>query len=452
MVSGLFIIFAAVNFMSNYLMKDKMKKFYVQFAAAMCSVMTLGSCAQEVFNEEKMAESDARMTVMTRGVDDLAIARPLRVYVFNDQNSCVAMQTLDAEASSFTATLPEGTYDVYAIGGANESLLNLPSQDDASSSSTITLKDGQQLADLMTAHDEVTLTDGGTNSTTLNLTRKVMFIKSIVINDVPTGTEAVSVTISPLRTSMQIDGTYQGTDGSFTAVLTCQSDGTTWQMEGDGHYLFPSVDNPTITVTIGSTPYAHTCSSPFEANHQITISGTYNEPATGPANVTLTGTINGVAWDVDTDVTFDFGPEEANSNPSTPSVEVPAQGSTYLGCYVLSVSGNQVTLLSPSQEKSIIDDNDDQATIASKINTRLGSWEQSISSNWRLMSYDEAEAIRSSLSTINAQLSTKIMTTTYFYSNGTDICSSNLNGGSIATNTGGRSSTYLRPVTTITIQ
>ena len=245
---------------------------------------------------------------------------------------------------------------------------------------------------------------------------------------------------------------YQGTDGSFTAVLTCQSDGTTWQMEGDGHYLFPSVDNPTITVTIGSTPYAHTCSSPFEANHQITISGTYNEPATGPANVTLTGTINGVAWDADTDVTFDFGPEEANSNPSTPSAEVPAQGSTYLGCYVLSVSGNQVTLLSPSQEKSIIDDNDDQATIASKINTRLGSWEQTISTNWRLMSYDEAEAIRSSLSTINAQLSTKIMTTTYFYSNGTDICSSNLNGGSIATNTGGRSSTYLRPVTTITIQ
>lgn len=432
-----------------------MKKFYVQFAAAMCSVMTLGSCAQEVFNEEKMTESDARMTVMTRGVDDLAIARPLRVYVFNDQNSCVAMQTLDAEASSFTATLPEGTYDVYAIGGANESLYNLPSQDDASSSSAITLKDGQQLADLMTAHDEVTLTDGGTNSTTLNLTRKVMFIKSIVINDVPAGTEAVSVTISPLRTSMQIDGTYQGTDGSFTAVLTCQSDGTTWQMEGDGHYLFPSVDNSTITVTIGSTPYAHTCSSPFEANHQITISGTYNKPATGPANVTLTGTINGVAWDADTDVTFDFGPEEANSNPSTPPAEVPAQGSTYLGCYVLSVSGNQVTLLSPSQESGIVEDADqnNQETISTRINARLGGWEQSISTNWRLMSREEAEAIRSSLATINEKLSVEInKLATYFYHNENTIYSSLLNTSSLGTISGGKANTILRPVTTITIQ
>ena len=337
----------------------------------MCGAMTLGSCAQEVFNEEKMAESDARMTVMTRGVDDLAIARPLRVYVFNDQSSCVAMQTLDADASSFTATLPAGTYDVYAIGGANETLYNLPSKDDASSTSAITLKDGQQLADLMTANDQVTLTDGGTNSTTLNLTRKVMLIKSIVINDVPAGTEAVSVTISPLRTSMLLDGTYQGTDGSFTVSLTCQSDGTTWQMEGDGQYLFPSVDNPTITVTIGSTPYAHTCNSPFEANHQITISGTYKEPSTGPADVTLTGTINGVAWDTDTDVTFDFGPDEA-SNSTTSPTEIPAQGSSYLGCYVLNVNGNDVTLFSSNEESmSYINVDDPESTKKELIGTRL---------------------------------------------------------------------------------
>lgn len=426
-----------------------MKKFYVQFAAAMCSVMTLGSCAQEVFNEEKMTESDARMTVMTRGVDDLAIARPLRVYVFNDQNSCVAMQTLDAEASSFTATLPEGTYDVYAIGGANESLYNLPSQDDASSSSAITLKDGQQLADLMTAHDEVTLTDGGTNSTTLNLTRKVMFIKSIVINDVPAGTEAVSVTISPLRTSMQIDGTYQGTDGSFTAVLTCQSDGTTWQMEGDGHYLFPSVDNSTITVTIGSTPYAHTCSSPFEANHQITISGTYNEPATGPANVTLTGTINGVAWDADTDVTFDFGPEEANSNPSTPSAEVPAQGSTYLGCYVLSVSGNDVTLLSPNEKSGVINGSDSTTKQIEDINSELGSWTVSdVTSVWRLPTHSEMEIIYNNRSTLGIGGGAKM----YLYLENSTLKVFSINKDSYSTNGNPSSANYLRPVTTITIQ
>jgi hypothetical protein len=217
-------------------------------------------------------------------------------------------------------------------------------------------------------------------------------------------------------------------------------------------FLLPSVGKPTITVTIGSTPFSYTCPNELEANHKITIEGTYKEPETQPAELTLTGTINGVTWGEDRGVSFEFGP---SNTPDTPSVEIPAEGSTYLGCYVLKVNGNEVTLLSPSQKNGVVNDEDekDQATISSKINAELANWEKNISSNWRLMNYEEADYIRTSYSSISESLSVKLIKTNYFYSNNNTIYHFLPGQAQLFPNQqGGKYDTYLRPVTTITIQ
>lgn len=428
---------------------EDMRKNFLYYVAAFCGMVTLGSCAQEVINED-MSASDSRMTVMTRGEGD-PVTSPVRLYVFDSNDGCVTMETLDAGSSSFTKNLPAGTYDVYALAG-DESRYALPSKDEATKTTPIVLKSGEQLGDLMIGHSSVTLSDGITNETTLNLSRKVMLLRSVIIKDVPEGTTDVSVKISPIQESILINGTYQGNEGAFSVALTKQSDGTTWKMATEDVFLLPSVGKPTITITIGSTPFTYSCPNELEANHKVTIEGTYKEPTTQPAELTLTGTINGVAWGEDSHVSFDFGPED---KPSTPSGDIPAEGSTYLGCYVLKVNGNEVTLLSPSHAKGIVDDGDqnNQEAISTKINAKLANWEQTISTNWRLMNYTEAELIRSSFTTINAQLSTKMVNSSpYFYLNETTICNSILGGVTIATTPGGKDNTYLRPVTTITIQ
>ena len=426
-----------------------MRKNFLYYVAAFCGMVTLGSCAQEVINED-MSASDSRMTVMTRGEGD-PVTSPVRLYVFDSNDGCVTMETLDAGSSSFTKNLPAGTYDVYALAG-DESRYALPSKDEATKTTPIVLKSGEQLGDLMIGHSSVTLSDGITNETTLNLSRKVILLRSVIIKDVPEGTTDVSVKISPIQESILINGTYQGNEGAFSVALTKQSDGTTWKMATEDVFLLPSVGKPTITITIGSTPFTYSCPNELEANHKVTIEGTYKEPTTQPAELTLTGTINGVAWGEDSHVSFDFGPED---KPSTPSGDIPAEGSTYLGCYVLKVNGNEVTLLSPSHAKGIVDDGDqnNQEAISTKINAKLANWEQTISTNWRLMNYTEAELIRSSFTTINAQLSTKMVNSSpYFYLNETTICNSILGGVTIATTPGGKDNTYLRPVATITIQ
>jgi len=428
---------------------EDMRKNFLHYVAAFCGMVTLGSCAQEVINED-MSASDSRMTVMTRGEGD-PVTSPVRLYVFDSNDGCVTMETLDVGSSSFTKNLPAGTYDVYALAG-DESRYALPSKDEATKTTPIVLKSGEQLGDLMIGHSSVTLSDGITNETTLNLSRKVILLRSVIIKDVPAGTTDVSVKISPIQESILINGTYQGNEGAFSVALTKQSDGTTWKMATEDVFLLPSVGKPTITITIGSTPFTYSCPNELEANHKVTIEGTYKEPTTQPAELTLTGTINGVAWGEDSHVSFDFGPED---KPSTPSGDIPAEGSTYLGCYVLKVNGNEVTLLSPSHAKGIVDDGDqnNQEAISTKINAKLANWEQTISTNWRLMNYTEAELIRSSFTTINAQLSTKMVNSSpYFYLNETTICNSILGGVTIATTPGGKDNTYLRPVTTITIQ
>lgn len=428
---------------------EDMRKFFLHYVAAFCGMVTLGSCAQEVINED-MSASDSRMTVMTRGEGD-PVTSPVRLYVFDSDDGCVTMETLDAGSSSFTKNLPAGTYDVYALAG-DESRYALPSKDEATKTTPIALKSGEQFGDLMIGHSSVTLSDGNTNEITLNLSRKVMLLRSVIIKDVPEGTTDVSVMVSPIQESILLNGSYQGDDGSLSVALTKQSDGTTWKMATEDVFLLPSVGKPTITITIGTTSFSYSCPNELEANHKITIEGTYKEPTTQPAELTLTGTINGVAWGEDSHVSFDFGPED---KPSTPSGDIPAEGSTYLGCYVLKVNGNEVTLLSPSHAKGIVDDGDqnNQEAISTKINAKLANWEQTISTNWRLMNYTEAELIRSSFTTINAQLSTKMVNSSpYFYLNETTICNSILGGVTIATTPGGKDNTYLRPVTTITIQ
>lgn len=418
---------------------EDMRKYFLHYVAAFCGMVTLGSCAQEVINED-MSASDSRMTVMTRGEGD-PVTSPVRLYVFDSNDGCVTMETLDAGSSSFTKNLPAGTYDVYALAG-DESRYALPSKDEATKTTPIVLKSGEQLGDLMIGHSSVTLSDGITNETTLNLSRKVILLRSVIIKDVPEGTTDVSVKISPIQESILINGTYQGNEGAFSVALTKQSDGTTWKMATEDVFLLPSVGKPTITITIGSTPFTYSCPNELEANHKVTIEGTYKEPTTQPAELTLTGTINGVAWGEDSHVSFDFGPED---KPSVLSV-----GTLYEGHYVLEANGKEVTLLSSTETSDLA------RTGPSQTQESIDSYLQTYNSTdhiggWRIPNANDAQEIISQRTTIANITSVPISSNSYFYYNSTGgLTAFKDDHGSLSSGIFARA--LLRPVTTITIQ
>ncbi|MBR6866670.1 MAG: FimB/Mfa2 family fimbrial subunit, partial [Prevotella sp.] len=204
----------------------------------------LAACEKSIIDED-LQSPNALLQVTTRagGGDEATVAYPVQVYVFQG-DECRAVQTIGDEGQTLNIALVEGTYSVYAIGGASSTDYSLPTKDDATTTTALTLKDGKALTDLMAATATATLVDGGTNTVTLGLARKVMMIQNIEIKKIPTAATAVSVTIAPLWQNITVGANYAGTTGSSTITLAKQSDGRTWKLpspsgEGQGVRLLP---------------------------------------------------------------------------------------------------------------------------------------------------------------------------------------------------------------------
>ena len=315
---------------------------------------------------------------------EATVAYPVTVYVFSGEE-CRAVQTIGDEGQTLNIGLTEGTYSVYAVGGASSSDYVLPMTDDAAATSAIALREGHSHGDLMTAQATATLTDGGTNTVTLGLQRRTMLIQSVEIKKIPTAATAVSVTIAPLWQALTVGGTFSGVSGSQTIALTKQSDGRTWTLSGEsGEHVLPPSSQPasvSVNITIGGATktYTYSCSDQLEAGYKINIDGTYTEAV----GVNLTGTITGATWLGERTISFEFDesgsstsePSEPNepsdpSDPSEPSSDFPAVGDTYQGCYVLAVTVDdggesaELTLLSPNEQAATTTGNADAALAA----------------------------------------------------------------------------------------
>ena len=317
--------------------------------------------------------------------EEATVAYPIAVYVFAGED-CKAVQTIGDEGQTLNIPLVEGTYTVYAIGGASSSDYVLPTTDDAAATSAIALREGHSHGDLMTAQATATLTDGGTNTVTLGLTRKTMLIQSVVVKKVPTAATAVSVTIAPLWQALTVGGTFATAGTSSTIALTRQEDNRTWLLpsllgEGVGVRLLPPSSQPasvSVNITIGGTTktYTYSCSDQLEAGYKINIDGTYTEAV----GVNLTGTITGATWLGERTISFEFdesgssptpdpSPEGAGSEDTQDTGSFPAVGDTYQGCYVLAVStidetSAELTLLSPNEQAATTTGNAEAALAA----------------------------------------------------------------------------------------
>lgn len=362
------------------------------------------------------------LQVRTRGTspsEEATISYPVQVYVMQG-DVCQAVQTIGDEGQTLNIPLTEGTYTVYAVSGASATDYDLPTLDDATSTSAIVLKEGKALGDLMAAQATATLVDGGTNTVTLGLQRKTMLMQDITIKQVPTAATAVSVTIAPLWQNITVGGSYSGASGSRTIALTKQDDNRTWQLNsliGEGtseslHLLPPSSQPASISVnfTIGGATktYTYACSDQLEAGYKINIDGTYTEAV----GVNLTGTITGATWLGERTITFEFD-ESSNTSASSKSSgksgdddsgELPSAGDTYKGCYVLASTtasdglSAELTLLSPTELTNVYDA--DAETMQGKIDAALATvttgdisgWEVPTTAEAQLM-YDAREAI-----------------------------------------------------------
>ena len=406
-----------------------MKKLSL-FASAL-AVLGLTACEKGLVEDiEDVGDGQVKnslLQVRTRAgglaSDEATISYPVTVYVFQGEE-CQAVQTIGDEGQTLNVPLVEGTYSVYAVGGASASDYLLPDASDALSTSAIALREGHEHGDLMAASATATLVDGGTNTVTLGMTRKTMLIQDVTIKKIPTAATAVSVTIAPLWQSLTIGGTYSTTNGSSTIALTRQEDGRTWQNAASA-YLLPPCSQPasvSVNITIGgkTKTYTYSCSDQLEAGYKINIDGTYTEAV----GVNLTGTITGATWLGERTISFEFDENGSsivdddngggNGNNDTPddTDNFPSVGSIYQGCYVLASivaddgQSAELTLLSPN-ETTIGKAYNDASFIGhpevleALIDEKLAEADVDGISDWRLPTYNELNSIYASLDAIN---------------------------------------------------
>ena len=368
-----------------------MKKHTLKTLLVLLFVVSLISCEKyTAVDEFDNKEANSTLIIRTRAVTaeeaegEAQISYPVNIYVFNDNDRCVKYTTINSEDEELSLNLPEGSYDVYAIAGANAEKYNLPTESGATKETAISLKEGSTHGDIMTANNKVSLAYGEENKLTLSLERKVMLLESIKINDVPDNITGVTVSLAPLYSNILLNGEYSGEDGEYTATLTKNADGTTWESTGNV-YLLEAPGNATVKISFtandGTHSFSYTSPEELKANYKVRIEGTY---VSGDLN--LSGTITGTTWAGTKDVTFTFNesgssvvlPDEGGeTEDETQTGEVPEVGTLYNGCYVLRTESQSdghtlVTLMSVEENAFWNFENDDETSVKiENINLKL---------------------------------------------------------------------------------
>ena len=438
------------------------------------------SCEKFSDDELESKEANSTLVVRTRAAADGSegtVSYPVNVYIFGENDKCVTVSSIGSGDDELSVDLPEGSYDVYAVAGADADTYDLPTKENATKETVISLKAGKKHGDLMTAHNTVTLAFGEQNSLTLSLERKVMLLQSVTISNVPANVTAVSVSISPLYENLLLDGEYSGTEGRYEITLTKDADGTTWKST-EGEYLLEAVGKATVGISFTTTTgkkltYSYLCPEDLKANHKINISGSF----TGE-DVQLKGTITGVEWAEDTNITFDFGNigsgptvdeggEETGEDDVT-SDDVPQVGKLYKGCYVLrenKQSGSTVyTLMSAKSKNGLIFDDEDPESIKAAVDKGIEELAVSEIGEWRLPTLEEIEYVGSNRKEIADNIvairkdlgeeAADILASNGYYFWDSETNSIMLHYIAAGTNkkpTSGASSSILRAFTTITI-
>ncbi len=437
----------------------KKQLFYVFLSAATLSATT--SCEKEILTEIDDNSSavtnttTSKLRVQARAADDKStVSYPVAVYVMNTQGTCIKKEMLSSASDNLSLTLSSGSYQIYAIGGVT-SQYSLPTAEEASATSPITLLSEAVHGDLMTASNQVTLSKGESNQLTLSMTRKVMLLQQLQITNVPTEVDAVEVSLYPLYQHLTLDGNYSTEKAEQTISLTQKSDGTTWT-NNETYYLLPATGEATVKVSLTTDgkkqSYSYACQQTLDANHQISIVGEY----TGTHDITLAGTITGAVWDTPTVINFTFGDvSSSTTNDPTFTETAPAANTIYNDCYVVKVDDDTdgehviVTLI---HKKAIDISGADrtEADVLADINAALPDFDTNGISGWRLPTEEELRAFvfgvfnQSFKNDADADL---IKSDFYYYIDGEQLLSC-----IIATSAYGRSFTSgekVRPVTTL---
>ena len=387
------------------------------------SPWALGACEKELISDDPI-NAESSVSIITRNVNaEETISFPVDVYVFGKETKTfVNHKKLIDEDTPLAFSLPLGSYSVYAIGGTDESCYILPTEETIEENSEITLREGKEHTDLMTAHQDIILETKEDYQLTLQLDRQVIQLTNVTISQVPADVSSISISLSTSYKSILINGKL-GTEWTHNYSLADH---------GNGEWVLPTpvmmlLDTESVIITISMTQkdnsvkdYIYSCPDDLMKNYQISINATYQEDH----NVNIIGSITGSSWAGNREIVFNFGESNIsndnnngnNNNDDDDDIinaTAPATNTVYKDCYVVNVTPNEKgykeVLLAYKEDISIDPQNKTEEQVLQDVNSQLNSLSINNISGWRLPNKEEASLISSKSGLLH------ILTKFYYY-------------------------------------
>ena len=233
----------------------------------------LFSCESAWLDETMGSDEFTSLTVQTRASGNLRLIYPIQVLAYESASGqLMSEQTISSASEKLSLSLPEGEYNLVALAGMSDYQL-----DDKNSYDSQILM-GEKIPEnaLIQGQAQVVI-DSKATTTEIVMGYQVACL-DLTLREIPKGTSEVTITLSPIHTSIGLNGEKTGEPEKVT--LTAKSTGEEGVWKVPRCYLFGSEGEQTIlSINLinekGKTVYGHTIKQSLEAGIPYSISGSY---------------------------------------------------------------------------------------------------------------------------------------------------------------------------------
>ena len=303
----------------------------------------LFSCESAWLDETMGSDEFTSLTVQTRASGNLRLIYPIQVLAYESASGqLMSEQTISSASEKLSLSLPEGEYNLVALAGMSDYQL-----DDKNSYDCRILM-GEKIPEnaLIQGQAQVVI-DGKATTTEIVMGYQVACL-DLTLREIPEGTSEVTISLSPIHTSIGLNGEKTGEPEKVT--LTAKSTGEEGVWKVPRCYLFGSEGEQTIlSINLinekGKTVYGHTIKQPLEAGIPYSISGSYQ------GGFSLDGELLLQDWGETVPLKFTFGetsatePDEEEPDENEPPIltDIPAPGDLYKGSVVGAIISQNAT-------------------------------------------------------------------------------------------------------------
>ena len=355
------------------------------------------SCESAWLDETMGSDEFTSLTVQTRASGNLRLIYPIQVLAYESESGqLMCEQTISSASEKLFLSLPEGEYNLVALAGMSDYQL-----DDKNSYDSQILM-GEKIPEnaLIQGQAQVVI-DSKATTTEIVMGYQVACL-DLTLREIPKGTSEVTITLSPIHTSIGLNGEKTGEPEKVT--LTAKSTGEEGVWKVPRCYLFGSEGEQTIlSINLinekGKTVYGHTIKQSLEAGIPYSISGSYQ------GGFSLDGELLLQDWGETVPLKFTFGeasvtePDEEDSDENEPPTltDIPLPGDLYKGSVVGAIISQNATeakiLLISAQMWENVASAYNEAEEWTKTEAIVDGYSENNLSGWAIPTKEEADLL-----------------------------------------------------------